>query len=66
MLEITIPSGQKVYIAPRHVVTVAPESGFDQNADIVMAEGPNLKAKGSAKQIAEKVSHALDETMQWQ
>ena len=66
MLEITVPSGQKVYIAPRHVVTVTPESGFDQNADIVMVEGPNLKAKGSAKQIAEKVSHALGETMQLQ
>ncbi|MGC2655055.1 MAG: hypothetical protein WA317_16005 [Mycobacterium sp.] len=66
MLEITVPSGQKVYIAPRHVVTVASESGFDQYADVIMAEGPNLKAKGSAKQIAEKVSDALGEMMQWQ
>lgn len=66
MLEITIESGQKVYIAPRHVVTVASDSGFDQYANIIMAVGPDLKAKGSAKQIAEKVSTALGEMMQWQ
>jgi hypothetical protein len=31
-----------------------------------MAAGPTLKAKGSAKEIAEKVSDALGEKMQWQ
>ena len=64
MLEITTDAGQKVYIAPSHVVAVASEAGFDQYADIIMAAGPNIKVTGSAKQIAQKVSNALGNQMQ--
>lgn len=64
MLELTNETtGQKFYIAPSHVVTVAAESGFDQYANILMAVGASFKVMGSARQIAENVSKALGEEM---
>jgi hypothetical protein len=50
--------GQPVYIAPSQVVAVIPV------VPVGISVGPNIKVRGSAKQIAEKVSKALGEEMQ--
>ena len=68
MLELIRDTGSMVYIAPSHVVTVMPvrAGGLSSEvyADIVISVGPHIKVRGTAKQIAEKVSKALEKVMQ--
>jgi H2-forming N5,N10-methylenetetrahydromethanopterin dehydrogenase-like enzyme len=58
MLEIETNTGQTVYIAPSHVVSVVPDETL-RFVVIALSTGQSFHVTGSAKQAAEKISAAL-------